>query len=240
MDRDVGVDARGDLAEHLHQRVLAEGDRRVGLLAARRASSGPRCRGRGPAARWKAQPVAAARPTRAWAKAAATAPSPGGRAARRRRARARSSSSSHSPMSAWRDALLRLGVERQRQLVELGRPVVVASPRRARSRRAGRGGGSGSSPTRRTPVSVQSRPLPPNQRASAISCVRVVGHDRCAPPRRSVGEPQPEEAVAAQGEQVGQLADRAGTARRRAARRGPCPPTGAGRARPAAGSGTGC
>ena len=33
VDRDVGVHAGRHLAEHLHQRVLAEGDRRVGLLA---------------------------------------------------------------------------------------------------------------------------------------------------------------------------------------------------------------
>ena len=50
VDGDVGVGAGRDLAEHLHQRVLAEGDRGVGLLAAEQGRVGRRGRGRGPAA----------------------------------------------------------------------------------------------------------------------------------------------------------------------------------------------
>ena len=86
VDRDVGVGARGDLAEHLHQRVLAERHRGVGLLAAeeRRVrlevelvalEAVERQRPLGRRVREGAQPAA---------------PSPRGRAARRRRASARS------------------------------------------------------------------------------------------------------------------------------------------------------
>ena len=147
------------------------------------------------------------------------------------------------------EAVLGLGVVGQRHLVELGaraarrrRSARPAARRPSGRRRRGR-------PRRRTPETAKSRPLPPNQRVR----VEVGAEDGGSMPVRSgrsqelplVGvlarhEPEPVEAVAAQGEQVGQLADPRGTGRRRASRPAPSPRSGAGRARPAAGSATGC
>ena len=97
VDRDVGVDAGRDLAEDLHQRVLAEGHRGVGLLAGeeRRVRFQVELVARQPV---EPQPVRRRphpRPPRR--RPAATAPWPHGRGGRRRRAPSRGRGPSTSP-----------------------------------------------------------------------------------------------------------------------------------------------
>ena len=251
VDRDVGVDARGDLAEHLHQRVLAEGHRGVGLLAgeqrrvrlqvelvagqpveraARSPVVGPRCGGvEGP------QPAA---------------PSPRGRAARRRRAPSRSRG---PPTSRRRRGRAGLRVLRRRPA---GPGRARCRPRRRRTSSSTRSiTTSGSAPARDL---AEASDVGDGERAALAAepagPVEVVGERRSGrgcvvgsvtgswPSSGLVGrrEPEPVEAVAAQGQQVGQLADRRERHAAEQLDRDACPRSGAGRARPAAGSGTGC
>ena len=128
VDRDVGVDPRGHLAEDLHQRVLAERDRRVGLLAGeeRRVGLDVEVVARQPVEHEVAAHVGRRR-RRDAVPGERRQPQGHRLAVVQRVVDVRVPELVVVPLADERvgDPLLRLGVERQRQLVEVGGPVVV-------------------------------------------------------------------------------------------------------------------
>ena len=254
VDLDVGVDPGRDLAEDLHQRVLAEGDRGVRLLAREERRVGVEVE------LVAGQPVEGQAAGEVGAVAAGLA----GGAAKAR------SHSAHRLAVVERvvrvhpaevrllppaeegvvEPGLGLGVEGQRHLVDLGaaRAVVVGDldqvdhhPEAVAAARAARRSG-----VRRS--TENGRPLPPNQRVRSRYLTKTSGSARRSAASQQLtllggfrgGQPEPVEAVAGQGQQVGQLADLGERHAAQAARRASGPGSGAGRARPAAGSATGC